>query len=203
MADTFNQFRLPPALDLNDDNLAEKFRCWRRQFEFYLRASGTSEKPKATQTAILLHCAGVQVQEVYEHFVFDDDNDKNYPDKVLQKLADYCSPRSNEVIESFRFWNMTIKEPFDMFLTEIRSKANLCNFGTMKDRMLRDKLVFSATNKVQELMLREKDLNLQRAIEIWRAHEMTSKQSKEMSVTHIDKVSSQDDTKRVIKPRPR
>ena len=26
-------------------------------------------EPKATQTAIILHCAVVQVQEVYEHFV--------------------------------------------------------------------------------------------------------------------------------------
>ena len=98
--------------------------------------------------AIILHCAGVQVQEVYEHFVFADDTDKDDPQKVLEKFAEYCSPRSNEVIETHRFWNMTYHEPFDSFLTDLRSRANLCNFGDMKDRMLRDKIVFTVTDKV-------------------------------------------------------
>ena len=180
MADA-NQFRFPTALDLNDDNLAETFRRWRRQLDFYLRASGASEKPKATQTAILLHCAGVQVQEVYEHFVFDVEIDKNDPEKVLQKLEEFCSPRSNEVIETYRFWNIAYREPFESFLTDLRSRAILCNFGTMKDRMIRDKIVFSVTGKVQELMLREKTRDLQRAIDICRAYEVTSKQAQEIA----------------------
>ena len=96
--------------------------------------------------AIILHCAGVQVQEVYEHFVFADDTDKDDPQKVLlDELAEYCSPGSNEVIATHRFWNMTYHESFDSFLTDLRSRANLCNFGDMKDRMLRDKIVFSVT----------------------------------------------------------
>ena len=128
VVDAVSQFRLPPALDLTDANLAETFRSWRRQ---------------------------VQVQEVHEHFVFVDDADKDDPQKVLDKLAEYCSPRSNEVIETHRFWNMTYHEPFDSFLTDLRSRANLCNFGDMKDRMLRDKIVFSVTDKVQELLLRD------------------------------------------------
>ena len=145
MVDAVSQFHLPPVLDLTDANLAETFRSWRRQTDFYLKASGASEKPKATQTVIILHCAGVQVQEVYEHFVFADEADKDDPQKVLDKLAEYCSPRSNEVIETHRFWNMTYHEPFGSFLTDLRSRANLCNFGDMKDRKLRDKIVFSVT----------------------------------------------------------
>ena len=97
VVDAVSQFRLPPALDLTDANIAETFRSWRRQVDFYLRASGASEKPKATQTAIILHCAGVQVQEVYEHFVFADDADKDDLQKVLDKLAEYCSPRSKSL----------------------------------------------------------------------------------------------------------
>ena len=176
-------------LDLTDANLAETFRSWRRQVDFYLKASGVSEKRKATQRAIILHSAGVQVQEVYEHFVFADEADKDDPQKVLDKLAEYCSPRSTEVIETHKFWNMTYHEPFDSFLTDLRSRANLCNFGDMKDRKLRDKIVFPVTDKVQELLLREKTLNLQKAVDICRAHELTSKQTKEMAGAHIDKMT--------------
>ena len=96
MVDAGSQFHLPPALDLTDANLTETFRSWRRQVDFFLKASGASKKPKTTQTAIILHCAGVQVQEVYEHFVFADDAVKDDPQKVPDKLAEYCSPRSIE-----------------------------------------------------------------------------------------------------------
>ena len=40
---------------------------------------------------------------MYEHFVFTDDADKDDPQKVLDKLAEYCSLRSNEVIETHKF----------------------------------------------------------------------------------------------------
>ena len=106
MVDAGRHFRLPPALDLTDANLAETFCSWRRQVDFYLKASGESEKSKATQTAIILHCAGVKVQEVYEHFVFADDAGKDDPQKVPDKLSEYCRPRSIEVIETHRFWNI-------------------------------------------------------------------------------------------------
>ena len=64
---------------------------------------------------------------------------------------------------------MTYNEPFDSFLTGLRSRANLCNFEDMKDRMLRDKIVFLVTDKVQELLLREKTLDLQKVVDICRA----------------------------------
>ena len=121
------------------------------------------------------------------NILFADDADKDDPQKVLDKLAEYCSARSNEVIETHRFWNMTYNEPFDSFLTGLRSGANLCNFDDMKDRMLRDKIVFLVTDKVQELLLREKTLDLQKVVDICRAPELTSKQTKEMAGAHIDK----------------
>lgn len=42
---------------------------------------------------------------------------------------------------------------------------------------------------MQELLLREKTLDLARAVDICRVYEMTSRQTKEMSGAHVDKVS--------------
>ena len=50
--------------------------------------------------------------------------------------------------------------------------------------------MFSVTDKVQELLLREKTLDLQTAVDICRAHELTSKHAKEMAGAHIDKLIS-------------
>ena len=166
-------FHLPPKLDLTDGNLADSFRKWKRQLEVYMEASGTTNKPKQRQTAIILHCAGPQVLEVYDHFQFDQEDDKHDPAKVLEKLEEYCNPRENEVFQSFRFWNIPFHEPFDVFLTELYSRAASCNFKE-KDRMIRDKIVFSVSGKLQELLLRETNLDLKKAIETCGAFKITS-----------------------------
>ena len=72
------------------------------------------------------------------------------PDKLFEKLEGYCNPRKNEVLESHRFWNVQYQEPFDNFLTELRTRASSCNFDN-KDRMIRDKIVFTVQGKLQEL----------------------------------------------------
>ena len=123
----------------------------------------TSEKDDKVQTAIILNCAGPHVLEVYDTFIWTDDGDKDKPDKVLEALERYCNPRDNEVIESHRFWTIPYQEPFAKFLTELKTRAAACNF-LEKDRMLRDKIVFTVTGKLQELLLREDNLTLKKVV---------------------------------------
>ena len=63
-----------------------------------------------------------------------------------KKLENFCNPRMNEVMESHRFWQTKMEDypSFDNFLTELRKRADNCNF-TDKDRQLKDKIVFSST----------------------------------------------------------
>ena len=75
-----------------------------------MEASGTCKKLKQRQTAIILHCAGPQVLDVYDHFHFEQEDDKNDTSKTLEKLDEYCNPRDNEVLHSFRFWNQGLGE---------------------------------------------------------------------------------------------
>ena len=110
-------FRLPPQLDINSGNISENFKRWKRQVEVYLAASGATAKSKKVQTAIILNCAGPQVLEVYDNLTWNEAEDADKPDKVLEALERYCNPRDNEVIESHRFWNIPYQEPFDKFYT--------------------------------------------------------------------------------------
>ena len=189
--------RLPPVLDLLNENLSEMFKKWKRQVEIYMLASGANSKAKKTRAAILLHCAGPQAVEVCDQFHYDNPDDKEDPDVILLKLSEYCCPQTNEVLQSFRFWQIPFKEPFHSFLVELRTQAEYCNFAE-RDRMLRDKIVFSTTGKLQELLLRETTLDLNRAIDICQAFEATKKYAKEMcSVQDINKVNySQKDRKK-------
>ena len=91
-----------------------------------------------------------------------------------KKLEEHCNPRENEGLQRVRFWNIPLHEPFDAFLTELYSRAASCNFKE-KERMIRDKIVFSVSGKLQELLLRESNLGLKKAKEICRAFEITSR----------------------------
>lgn len=61
----------------------------------------------------------------------------------------------------------------DKFVTELQQKGKNCEFGMSEDDMIRDKIVFSVTDKsVTEKLLREPNLTLQKAIDICRASEI-------------------------------
>ena len=116
------------------------------------------------------------------------EEEKVDPVNVFQMIEDYCNPRQSEVLMSYRFWNVQWTTPFDTFLTELQTRAGACNFHE-RDRMIRDKIVFSAKGKVQELLLRDATLDLPKAIDICRAYEQSTQQLKEMNdVKNIDKV---------------
>ena len=110
--------------------------------------------------------------------MWESNDDKHKPDKVLKALENYCNPRDNEVLESHRFWNIQYQEPFDKFLTELKTRAASCNFQE-RDRMMRDKIVFTVTGKLQELLLRVDGLTLEKAVKVCRTYEQSTKQVKE------------------------
>ena len=131
--------------------------------EVYLAASGASAKEGKVQTVIMLNCEGPLVLEVYDNIVWENADDKHKPDKVLEAIENYCNPRDNKVLESHRFWDTPYQEPFDKFLTELKTRATSCNFQE-KDRIMRDKIMFTLTGKLQELLLRVDGLTLEKAV---------------------------------------
>ncbi|PFX06430.1 hypothetical protein AWC38_SpisGene25650, partial [Stylophora pistillata] len=172
-------FRLPPKLDIISGNISENFKRWRRQVEVHLAASGATAKEKQIQTAMILNCAGNDVLEVYDNFTWNEEGVEDDPEKVFEALEKYCNPRDNEVMESHRFWNIEYQEPFDKFFTELQTRITASNF-LEKDRMLRDKIIFTVTGKLQELLSREGNLTLDKTLKICRAFEQSNKQVKEL-----------------------
>ena len=179
-------FKPPGELNIIDGNISENFKKWKRQIEVYLAASGATDKDKEVQVAIILHCAGPKVIEVFDQFTYngtgESENDAKDPQKVLKKIEAYCNPRKNEVLESHRFWSVQFDESqgFEPFLTEIRAKSESCNYNNEKNRMIRDKIVFTMTGKLQELLLREDALDLEKAIKTCRGFEAANRHAKEM-----------------------
>lgn len=98
---------------------------------------------------------------------------------MFNKIEQHCNPRRNEVAESHKFWSTKYVEPFDQFLIELRINAASCNFRE-DDRMIRDKIVFSCSEKMQQLLLRDDGLDLKKTIKICQSYEQVNNQPDEM-----------------------
>ena len=121
-------FKPPGQLDLySQDNAAEIFKDWQRELGIYMKASGASAKDKQVQAAIILNIAGSQVIKIVDQMGLTATEMKD-PKTILKKIKEYCDGQQNEVLQSYKFWHTDIRSPFDAYLTELRRRADSCNF---------------------------------------------------------------------------
>ena len=65
-------------------------------------------------------------------------------------------------------------ESIDHYVTVLKTMSNICEFGDLKESLIRDRVVFGIQdNSVEERLLRDPDLTLQTAIEKVRSAELT------------------------------
>lgn len=78
-------------------------------------------------------------------------------------------------------------EPIDRFLTEIKNKVISCDYGGLRDDMVRDQLVLGVNDsKLQERLLRESELTLAKAEQMCYSSEAVLKQMSSLSTTRKD-----------------
>ena len=69
-------------------------------------------------------------------------------------------------------------------MTDLRSKAAKCEFGTFESDVIRDKVVFGVRDeRIKERLPREADLTLNKALDICRAAEISKQQIEAMGAT--------------------
>ncbi|XP_069106252.1 uncharacterized protein [Argopecten irradians] len=74
-------------------------------------------------------------------------------------------------------------ETFDEFLTEMRILIKSCEFGDLKDGILRDKIAEGIrSDALRARLLRESDLSLQKCIDLCKAASMTEKHMKTLAL---------------------
>ena len=134
----------PPNILHLEGNLAENWRKWEQQFNLFLVASGIGEKSAKVQASTLLHVIGENALEVYNNFTWENEGDSMKVDKIMQKFRPYCNPRKNITYERhvFNTRNQRAGETIDQYVTDLRTKAKSCEFGTLCDGLIRDRIVY-------------------------------------------------------------
>ena len=97
--------------------------------------------------------------------MWNEGEDQNDIELVLQKFDQFCAPRTQVIYECYRFNNRNQEpgENITSYLTELRTIARNCTHDTiMPDEILRDRLVLGIRDDhVCERLLHLNDLTLQ------------------------------------------
>ena len=173
----------PAPLDLTG-NLAENWKRFKQKFELYNVASGMSVKDDKSQTSMLLHVIGDGALDIYNTFEFAQSDDKMKLAKVMGKFERYCTPKRNVTYERHKFFTRSqhMNETIDQYATELRNRAQSCEFGDLTNGLIRDRIICGMSDDgVRERLLRQEDLTLDKTLQLCRAAEATRAQAKELS----------------------
>ena len=184
-----DKFKPPDRLSLDGD-VAANWKQWIQLFELFIQASESTDKPDGVKIAMILSAMGPEGVARFNNFGWETGEDKTKYADVVKKFEKEIGGQKRVVFNRYKFWDCsrTEKQPFDEYLTTLKSLATPCDFLEM-DNMLRDKIVFSTSDRaLKEKMLRTKDLNLAQTIDLCRSAEITRKEVQAMR-TQTEKVT--------------
>ena len=158
----------------------KKFDIFTEMIQHYVDATSiTDEKQKL---AVLFTCLGSDGYAVYRT-IRQTETDSTLK-AALELLEKHCTPTKNETFEphKFRLRKQGKHESVDEYVTALRHLARDCKFEALQVEAIRDQLVEGTNSvRVQERLLTEKDLELEKAISIVRTAELAREQVQELS----------------------
>ena len=150
----------------------------------YLTASELKSKPDDVKTCRLLSAIGPKAREIYYTFTFEEEDNAMKFDNVIECFDQYFTPKKNVTYMRYKFFscNQSEGQNIDAYVTELRKRAEHCEFAELKNSLIRDKIVIGICDKkTQERLLRESELSLEKALQICRAAEEIKMQTDEMA----------------------
>ena len=154
---------------------------------------------------------GPDALEILDAFQYEEAANSKDIEKVLYKFEEFCIGTTNEIYEGYCFnkREQFPDESFDTYLSALRSMSKSCNFGTLEESLIRDRIVVGIKeNSVRKRLLQESKLTLKDTIDICKSSETTSKQLKAMNSDDVAFVSlcqhktyKTPDKKKLFKPQ--
>ena len=152
--------------------------AFHEQWKDYEIASGLPNKPETIRAATLRTIMGRDCRETLKRLEIPPD-DRDKPQVILEKLEEYFKPLRNVIYESFVF-NSRKQQPGESireYVDALQRLAMTCDFGTLRDRLIRDRLVVGCSDEeTRARMLHKDSLDLTKAIEMCRAAEAMQRQ---------------------------
>ena len=146
-------------------DLVSNWEYFKDSWNNYATATELSKKSEEIVVATLLSVMGKECHQIYKNLPLSAEERKK-TETVLAKLTEHFEPKRNIIYEQYVFNTVSQEQDksFDQFLNRLRELAATCNFGTLEEEMIRDRIVIEIRdNRTRERLLREPDLKLERA----------------------------------------
>ena len=177
-----------PPLDLTGpaSEVADRWRKWKRTFEYYAEGKGIDNVRK--KTSQLLHFAGMEVQDIFEDLQdpgpIPEAGDNAYK-VAIPKLDSYFRVEENIPYERHVFRQLSLHEgkTADQFMVRLRKQARHCNLGTSLNDNLRYQLIEKLTDfELKRKLLEQRNITLEEALDRARAWEVAGRRPTNMTV---------------------
>ena len=184
----------------------EDFDTYLERLDFYFKANDLGEIVQTSSNAdtvnarrekrksILLSVIGADTYSLLRTLCAPTRPSEKTYKEITDLLTAHFSPKPSEVVSRYKF-HTRIRQPGESvssFMSELRKLADHCNFNNYLTDMLRDRLVCGiADERVQRLLLTEKELTLEKAYQVCIAEETASKDSSILKGEHVNKVNVQ------------
>ena len=177
------RIRLPAELNLKNGNKSMNWKLFNQTWDNYEIASGLKDSTNEVRVATFLSTIGVEALEVYNTFDWEILEEEITIEDIICKFKKYCTPKVNLTYERYRFNTRKQQdgEDIDSYVTAFRVLANYCEFGVIKDSLIKDILVLGVNDeRLRESLLRDSDLTLDKAISSAQAAERCKKENQAM-----------------------
>uniref|UniRef100_A0A6P7FEP3 Uncharacterized protein LOC114329349 n=1 Tax=Diabrotica virgifera virgifera TaxID=50390 RepID=A0A6P7FEP3_DIAVI len=162
-------------------NPPEKFtfsqpNMWRKRFQSFMSVSGQDQKPEKDKIDILMYIMGDESEEIVLQFP----KIPNTYSEMLQSFENHFIPRRNVIFEWFMF-NSRIQQPgeaIEHFITSLHSLAEYCDYSTLEEELIRDRIVVGMLDtKTSERLQLQGTLTLKDCIIAAKQAEMQANQT--------------------------
>lgn len=167
---------------------------WKQIFNIFLIAMKYDKEEENRKIAILLHCMGEQCLDIYN--TFEDAKKKTY-DAVVQSFDNYFVPKINLSVERHKFFShQQGQDSLDTFLTKLKKLASSCDFGDLKDSLIRDIFICNMDKQhsnIRQKLLSEYNIELDKMVNMYKSMELslnnTSFLEKDVQVAAVQRQS--------------
>uniref|UniRef100_A0A1I8FYX0 Kinesin light chain 3 n=1 Tax=Macrostomum lignano TaxID=282301 RepID=A0A1I8FYX0_9PLAT len=157
---------------------AQRWTAWTRRFATYINAAGITDKTRGQQ--LLLYAAGEELQAVVEENEIASGEDYSSLAKNIQTFWD---GKNNIVFLRFKFETCRQQpgEQIDQWYQRLRKAAEPCEFGTLRDSLIRDKIVaYCESERLRRDFLQTNNISLADVLKKARAKEAAEQQATAM-----------------------
>ena len=155
---------------------------FRQQWTDYEVATGLDKQEQKIRLATFRSVMGKECLQIFLNLKLEPEQQNNV-DACIQALEAYFKPQRNVVYERYQF-NMCMQnteETVDSFVNRLRKAASTCQFGTLTEELIRDRLVIGLKDHATKLrLLKEEGMDLNKALNICRSNEAASQQLEAM-----------------------